>query len=212
MTKRMMALLCAAVLLLGVLTACSFGADSSEEDATTTTTAEETTTTTTTVVYPLFYVTATKLNVRSEPSTDGEPLGQLTYGAQVEVLETVDGWCRISYNGKVAYVSAAYLSLQQPPSTTATTTTTAAPTAPPTFPANSTGYVTATKLNVRRDPAINGEILGQILYGAEILVLETVDGWCRIEFEGKTAYISAEYVSLTPPPTTTAASTTTTAP
>jgi hypothetical protein len=51
--------------------------------------------------------------------------------------------------------------------------------------------------------------MGQILYGTEVLVLETVDGWCRIQYEGETAYISIDYVALTPPPSTTTAATTT---
>ena len=212
MTKRWLAVLLTAVLLITALTACSlpFMQDEETEEPTTTTT-EEPTTTTTAKVYPVCYVTATKLNVRREPNTDGELLGQLVYGAAVEILETtVDGWCRIDYNGTPAYISSAYISIQKPPSTTATTTTTAAPTPTTTFAANSTVYVTATKLNVRRKPAADGAIMGQLLYGTEVVVLETVDGWCRIEFEAETAYVSMDYVSLTPPPSTTAASTITT--
>lgn len=212
MTKRWLAVLLAAVLLVTALTACSlpFGQEEETEDTTTTTT-EEPTTTTTTQAYPVCYVTATKLNVRREPNTDGELLGQLVYGAAVEILDTTtDGWCRIDYNGVPAYISATYISIQKPPSTTATTTTTAPPTSTTTFAANTTVYVTATKLNVRRKPSVDGAVMGQILYGTEVVVLECADGWCRIEFEKETAYVSMDYVSPTPPPTTTAASTTTT--
>lgn len=207
MTKRWLAVLLTAVLLVTALTACSFDflKGDETEDATTTTT-ETPTTTTTAVVYPVCYVTATKLNVRREPTTEGELLGQLVYGTAVEVLETANGWCRIDYNGAPAYVSATYLSIQKPPSTT---TTTAAPTAAPTLAANTTVYVTANKLNVRRKPAVDGPLMGQILYGTEVVSLETVDGWCRIEYQGETAYISMDYVSLTPPPTTTPAAKTT---
>lgn len=208
MTKRTLAVLLTAVWLLGTLTACQLFGQESDETVPTTTATEGTTTAA--PVFPLCYVTATKLNVRSEPTTDGEVLGQLLYGEKVEILDTADGWCRISYNGINAYISASYVSLQPPPSTTAAPSTTRTPTAAPTFPANATVYVTATKLNVRRHPAATGEVLAQLLYGKELTVLETADGWCRIQWQGETAYISAEYVSLTPPPTvaqTTAAAT-----
>ena len=93
---------------------------------TTTTTTKAPTTTTTTVAPSTYYVDATKLNVRSTPSTDGAVLGQLVYGTAVEVLDTANGWSRIAYNGATAYVSARYLTQQQPTTTTkpiATTTT-----------------------------------------------------------------------------------------
>ena len=210
MTKRVFAVLLTAVLLTGTLAACQFFGTQTEEEQPSTTAAEGTTTTAA-PVFPLCYVTATKLNVRSEPTTDSEVLGQLLYGDAVEILDTTDGWCRISYNGVNAYISAAYVSIQPPPGTTTAPPTTQAPTAAPTLPANATVYVTATKLNVRRNPAATGEVLGQLLYGTEVTALETVDGWCRIDFQGETAYVSADYVSLTPPSTTAASVTATTA-
>ena len=98
---------------------------------TTTTTTQAPTTTTTAVASSTYYVEATKLNVRSTPSTDGQVLGQLVYGTAVEVLDTANGWSRISYNGTTAYVSAQYLSQKQPTTTKPTvTTTTAAPATP----------------------------------------------------------------------------------
>ena len=208
MTKRWFLITLAMILLLGVLTACSGKPSEENPDAVTTT--EEVTTTTTTA-RPVYYVTATSLNVRSEPNTDSAVLGQLSYGTTVEVLDVVDGWCRISYTGLPAYVSAQYVSLQAPPSTTTTvppsTTTT-------TLPAHSMVYVTANKLNVRRQPTTDSAILGELLYGQKVEFLGTKDGWHTIEFGGATGYISADYVSLTAPSgvsttaTTTAAKTT----
>lgn len=192
MTKRLLSILLAGVLLL-TLTAC--GGEEAQPDVTVTTTES---TTTTTAAKPQYFVTATSLNVRREPNTTADILGQLPYGTAVEVLDTTDGWCRISYNGIPAYVSAQYVSLQAPSSTTATTTapTTAVATV---IPPNSTVYVTANKLNVRREPMASGEVLGQLLYGTSVLVLTAENGWCRIDYQGTAAYISADYVSLTDP-------------
>ena len=56
-----------------------------------------------------YKVTASKLNVRNAPDKSGSVVGSVTQDTEVEVLEIVDGWARIKYNGKTAYISAQYL-------------------------------------------------------------------------------------------------------
>ena len=43
---------------------------------------------------------------RKETSTDSEVLALIDRGTKLEVLETLDGWYKVSYNGKDGYVSA----------------------------------------------------------------------------------------------------------
>lgn len=193
MTKRLLSMILVGVLLL-TLTACGGEA---QPDVTVPT---DDPTTTTTAAPTIYYVTATLLNVRSNPTTDSEVLGQLAMGTVVDILSTENGWCRILYNGIPAYISADYVSAQQPSATDATTAPTTAG-----IPANTTVYVTANKLNVRREPMAAGDVLGQLLYGAAVTVLSAENGWCRIDYQGTTAYISADYVSLTAPNATTTA-------
>ena len=51
------------------------------------------------------------VNIRSIPSTNGEKQGMLTTNQEVTGLgEAVDGWQKIRYNEKIAYVSVKYLS------------------------------------------------------------------------------------------------------
>ena len=115
-SKRAAALLMAAVLMVGGLTACGDKPDPQPID--TTTTAPVTTTTTAKSVY---YVTATSLNVRKGPGGEHDVIGSLYQGDVVEVLDTADGWCRILYEGQEAYVSADYIA-QKEAETTVTTT------------------------------------------------------------------------------------------
>ena len=49
------------------------------------------------------------LNVRKGPSTSYSKLGKLSYGKSVKVLSTSNGWSKISYNGRTAYVKSTYL-------------------------------------------------------------------------------------------------------
>lgn len=59
---------------------------------------------------PVVYKTSANLKVRPQPSTDGEPLGLLTGGTQVEYLEAYnEEWAKILYNGQEAYVASQYL-------------------------------------------------------------------------------------------------------
>ena len=49
------------------------------------------------------------LNVRSGPSTSYGKYGALVCGAEVQVESVENGWAKISYNGKTAYVSSSYI-------------------------------------------------------------------------------------------------------
>ena len=56
------------------------------------------------------YRTTDNLNVRSQPSTDGERLGLLEAGTVVDYIDAYDDeWAIISYNGSEAYVASQYL-------------------------------------------------------------------------------------------------------
>lgn len=63
---------------------------------------------------PKTYTTTSKLNVRSQPSTDSAKLGSLASGTVVEYVETYDDkWTVILFEGKQAYVASEYLSVSQ---------------------------------------------------------------------------------------------------
>lgn len=55
-------------------------------------------------------VTATaNINVRAAASSSAQRLGLLSGGQSLELLAVEDGWCKVIYNGQVAYVSAEYV-------------------------------------------------------------------------------------------------------
>lgn len=65
------------------------------------------------------------LNVRTGPSTSYSKLGAIKKGTEVEVTEIVNGWGKITYNGRSGYISLDYA--EKIKSTSTTSTTTAAP-------------------------------------------------------------------------------------
>ena len=55
------------------------------------------------------YTTADVLNVRSQPSTASEVIGQYTYGTNVDITDRVDVWYQIRYQSGYAYVHSDYV-------------------------------------------------------------------------------------------------------
>ena len=52
---------------------------------------------------------ATNINVRSSASETADRLGVLAGGESVDLLENLDGWCKIKYNNQIGYVKADYV-------------------------------------------------------------------------------------------------------
>ncbi len=96
----------------------------STEVPTTSETPEETTEAETET--PITYTTKSKLNVRSEPSTDGTRLGSLAADTKVEFVKAYDDkWSVIMFEGKEAYIATEFLTKSEGASDSTTKETTA---------------------------------------------------------------------------------------
>lgn len=134
-------------------------------------------------------VTTAYLNVRTGPSTQYGILGVLNPGTKVEG-SSEDGWFKLSYAGRTAYVSKTYL-------TAFTQQTESAPAAAEENRTSVTRYATAA-VNVRTGPGTGYAILGVLQPGNEITGY-TGDGWFETSFEGQTAYVSQSYLNASAP-------------
>lgn len=54
---------------------------------------------------------------------------------------------------------------------------------------------TGASLNVRAAANTSSAILGKLPYGSRVEVLSTSNGWARIQYNGRTGYVSAQYLS-----------------
>lgn len=52
---------------------------------------------------------STNINVRASASETADRLGVLAGGETVDLLENLDGWCKIKYNNQIGYVKAEYV-------------------------------------------------------------------------------------------------------
>ena len=59
------------------------------------------------------------------------------------------------------------------------------------------GYVKADGLNIREEPTTSSEAIHSLSFNSKITITGEVDGWYRINYEGKVGFVSQKYVSDT---------------
>ena len=120
------------------------------------------------------------LNVRKSASTNSSILGSLKNGSQVTIVETLNGWYKINYGSSYGYISSSYVSFNGQSSATV-------------------GYVktSGSNLNVRKNATTNSGILGTLLNGAQVEIVETLSGWYKIKYGNSYGYVSSSYISMT---------------
>lgn len=126
--------------------------------------------------------TTTTINVRSSDSETADKLGKLTGGTKIEVYEMrPNGWSKIKYEGKDAYVKSDYLEVlvvEEAGDMQVIGTITAKDT-----------------VNVRAKADQTSEKLGVVYAGDKLELLEKLDnGWSKIKYDGKVGYVKSEYV------------------
>ncbi len=133
-----------------------------------------------------YKVTASKLNVRSGAGTTYGIIGSVVKDQTLSVVSKSGSWYKINYNGCTGYVSSDYVQ--------------ASGTTPP---AESTTYiVTASKLNVRSGAGTNYAAIGSVTKGQKLSVVSKSGSWYKINYNGRTGYVSSDYVQAsgaTPP-------------
>lgn len=135
-------------------------------------------------------VTASALNVRTGAGTENAILGVLKNGQVVAYSGEQSGWLKISYQGQTGWIAKKYTEQSSAaPSPAASDGQNAA--------APKTMYVKASALNVRNGAGTNNAIVGTLYRGAAVSVLNTSNGWAKINYGSGSAYVSAKYLSTT---------------
>lgn len=128
----------------------------------------------------VLYATATTtVNVRSSDSENADKLGKVSGGTKLQVLEQkVNGWTKVSYEGKDGYIKSEYLQMAESADG-----------------AETIGTVTATtNINVRVSASETAERLGVLAGGETVDLIAREDGWCKIKYNGQIGYVKADYV------------------
>ncbi len=123
--------------------------------------------------------TASSVNFRTEATTSSESMGKLGDSTRVAILDEVDGWYKIAYDGKVGYMSSDYIVAQ------------------PIMNIECGGAkVTTSVLNMRSGPGTENSIVTKLYEGSVAKIIGINNAWFKVTYNGETGYISPDYVEI----------------
>lgn len=124
------------------------------------------------------------VNVRSLPSEEGEIIGKLYNNSVGTFQKEENGWYQITSGTVTGYVKGEYCVTGDEAVELAKQVRTRLAT------------VTTTTLFVRTEPTIESSVMGMVPIEEELLVLEEVEGWVKVDIEEGTGWVSSDYVDL----------------
>ncbi len=124
------------------------------------------------------------LNVRETPDLEGKILGKLPMNAGCEILESLDGWYKVSSGNVEGYVSSEFLLTGEEANTRARETI------------STVARVNADMLMVREEPNTDCTIITRVAEGEELEAVEQLDGWVKVNIDNNIGYVSADYVTV----------------
>ncbi|MFZ2427742.1 MAG: SH3 domain-containing protein [Propioniciclava sp.] len=131
----------------------------------------------------------TRVHVRTSPSTSSKSLAILSAGDTLPSKGSTDGWTKVTYKGKTAYVYSKYLKGASA-STTSTVTDSAA---------KGTHYATA-NLNLRAGASLSEKVSAVAKKGTKLSLTGKVSGnYAQVTHNGKTLWASLSYLSRSAP-------------
>lgn len=123
-------------------------------------------------------ITGNNVRVRTGAGTSYQVVGSLNKGDTVEVLEQNGSWLKINARIGNGWISKDYVQTNKVQTA-----------------ATKSGKVTASNLNVRSTPALNGKVLGKLAKGTAVTIHSEKTGWVEITFNGQRAWVSSEFIS-----------------
>ena len=117
------------------------------------------------------------LNMRENPKSDDTVVGKLMDGSACEILETLDGWHRVTSGGIEGYISSDYVLTGEEAVMAARELV------------MDRAVITADSLNVRKEPTTESDVIDRCLQGEKFEIIGETEGWYQIA----NGYISAEF-------------------
>lgn len=115
------------------------------------------------------------LNIRNQPSLNGEVVGSFTRNTIIDILAQHNEWLEIEFNDSIAFIHRDYVELIEGGQL-------------------EKGKITADLLNVRSQPNLSSELAGSLARDAVVNLISKIGNWYEIRFNGSPAYIHGDYV------------------
>ncbi|MBP3041426.1 SH3 domain-containing protein [Bacillaceae bacterium Marseille-Q3522] len=130
-----------------------------------------------------------RLNMRNQPFASASVIVKLARGKEVTVFSVQNGWAKIKAYGQEGYVSAQFLSLENPAIHNEIQTK------PPQEVRKFVNVNPGSHLNIRSSASTSGTIVGRLPRNSEVAVIEEANGWAKITADGKEGYVSSQYLA-----------------
>ncbi|MGE6617632.1 SH3 domain-containing protein [Bacillus mycoides] len=142
-----------------------------------------------------YTVNVSSLRVRTGPSTSHTTIGSVKKGQVVQVVGEVQDWFKINYAGQTAYLSKDYVTKGGSNENT-TQGNNQEQNNNVTVQTGGTYVVNATSLRVRTGPATYHSVIGGVLNGTKLNIIGSEGSWFKVNYQGKTGYVSSEFVKF----------------
>ena len=138
--------------------------------------------------------TSDNVNIRASASTDAESIGKTKTGDIYTRYEKMEnGWSKIDYNGKEAYIKSEFLEDVEDTSSSETTSEGGEESAASSLKPGDKITVKE-NVNVRKSASESGEKIATAYRGEQFELIELSNGWCKIKYKGEEAFVKADYV------------------
>lgn len=136
--------------------------------------------------------TSENVNIRASASTEAESIGKTKAGDVYTRYEKMEnGWSKIDYNGKEAYIKSEFLEPVES-SEESSGTSEGGSGASNLKPGDK--ITVKENVNVRKSASETGEKISTAYRGEQFELIELSNGWCKIKYKGEEAYVKADYV------------------
>ncbi|MDM5435856.1 SH3 domain-containing protein [Bacillus hominis] len=142
-----------------------------------------------------YTVNVSSLRVRTGPSTSHPTIGSVKKGQVVQVVGEVQDWFKINYAGQTAYLSKDYVT-KGGSNENVTQGNNQEQNNNVTVQTGGTYVVNATSLRVRTGPATYHSVIGGVLNGTTLNVVGSEGSWFKVNYQGKTGYVSSEFMKF----------------
>jgi uncharacterized protein YgiM (DUF1202 family) len=125
----------------------------------------------------------TELNVRAKPTTKAKIVGSLHRGQTVKAKSDSNGWTKITYKGKTAYVASRYLTKGEE-----------LPTGDDV--GKGKARTTTTQVNLREGPSLTDDVITVLDEGTKVTQTgKTAKGWTEVTVGSDQGWISTQYLT-----------------
>lgn len=125
----------------------------------------------------------TRVHVRTQPTTSSTSLAILSPGQKVSAAGTTNGWTKITWNGRTAYVYAQYLSSSVD--------------AAPVVDGTAGKAATTANLNVRTGPTLQHRVIAVASKGSTLTLTGRSSGtYTQITWNSQQAWVASRYLNV----------------